>query len=259
MRRFFTSDHHFCHKNILKYEAAHRPFHSVDEMNQELVSRWNNAVAPDDEVYYLGDLTFDAHSSRARDLLDELHGTKYLIQGNHDPRHLASCGFEWMKSTHELTLIDQAERQDERLEVLLCHYPYVAPELMHMTPDHVVRFSSLGQPLSSLFGTSIDEVIKHQQTYSMQRQFLIDYYGVTLAQSDRGNPEVYALQRFLQRALKRMTWRQPRPQGKWLLHGHVHGLWQSQSHNKMINVSVEAWDLTPVSEQTLVDLILMNS
>ena len=32
---FFTSDTHFCHKNILVYEAENRPFKDRDEMNEE--------------------------------------------------------------------------------------------------------------------------------------------------------------------------------------------------------------------------------
>ena len=256
MRRFFTSDHHFSHKNILRYEAVHRPFRSIEEMNQTLISRWNQAVSPQDEVYYLGDLTFDAHSTRAQALLAELNGVKYLVRGNHDPQHLRACGFQWMKSTHELTLVDREGRQDECLKVLMCHYPYIAPEFLHMDAEGLLEFSSLGRTLSEVFKEPVDELLKQQQDYQTQRRFLIEHYGLKLKQSERELPETRALQRFLQRALKRMTWRQPRPQGQWLLHGHVHGRWQSKPHEKMINVSVEAWDLTPVSEQALVEIIL---
>jgi len=256
MRRFFTSDHHFFHKNILKYEALHRPFYSVDEMNRELILRWNQVVAPTDEVYYLGDLTFDAHSSRAQLLLDSLNGTKYLIQGNHDPNHLQECGFKWMKSTDKLSLIDQEGHEDERLEVLLCHYPYMAYEFLHMNAERVVQFDSLGRKLTHVLDAPIDEVIKSRQDYQAQRQFLINYYGTKINAQDRDHPDVHKLRRFLQRILKRITWRQPRPEGKWLIHGHVHGLWQSKPQERMINVSVEAWNLTPVPEQALVDIIL---
>ena len=52
---FFTSDHHFYHSNIIKY--CQRPFHSVEEMNEEMIRRWNSVVGVDDTVYYLGDFS----------------------------------------------------------------------------------------------------------------------------------------------------------------------------------------------------------
>lgn len=50
---FFTSDHHFSHANIIRY--CNRPFASAEEMNQELIRRWNqtvslNEVNDDDEI-----------------------------------------------------------------------------------------------------------------------------------------------------------------------------------------------------------------
>ena len=46
---FFTSDLHFGHKNIIRYD--NRPFLSVEEMDAEIVRRWNAKVSPDD-IYY---------------------------------------------------------------------------------------------------------------------------------------------------------------------------------------------------------------
>ena len=39
--RWATSDHHWGHRNILRYCAATRPFPDVDEMNAQLIARWN--------------------------------------------------------------------------------------------------------------------------------------------------------------------------------------------------------------------------
>ena len=50
---FFTSDLHFGHKNIIKFD--NRPFFDVSDMNKELIKRWNNKVTKDDVVYVCGD------------------------------------------------------------------------------------------------------------------------------------------------------------------------------------------------------------
>lgn len=55
---YFTSDHHFWHANIIRY--CNRPFNSVEKMNEILIQIWNDLVAPEDEVYYLGDFSLAA-------------------------------------------------------------------------------------------------------------------------------------------------------------------------------------------------------
>ena len=54
-RVFVTADHHWGHANILGY--CDRPFDNVEEMDAEMVRRWNEVVGSDDEVFHLGDFT----------------------------------------------------------------------------------------------------------------------------------------------------------------------------------------------------------
>jgi calcineurin-like phosphoesterase family protein len=84
--RWATSDHHWGHFNIMKYCAETRPFPSVDEMNAQLISRWNDRVAPDDEVYLVGDAFCSRRMPREMKIgiLRMLNGRKTLIRGNHD-------------------------------------------------------------------------------------------------------------------------------------------------------------------------------
>lgn len=93
MKNWYTSDHHFNHKNIIKY--CNRPFASVDEMNEVMIERWNEVVGPGDVVYHCGDFAFGS----ARDIagvLERLNGAKFLVLGNHDRKTKsgnASLGF----------------------------------------------------------------------------------------------------------------------------------------------------------------------
>ena len=46
---WFTSDTHFCHKNIL--HLTETPFHSVQERDEAIIKRWNEVVGENDTVY----------------------------------------------------------------------------------------------------------------------------------------------------------------------------------------------------------------
>lgn len=82
---FLTSDTHFGHKNICKFTnydgSPVRPWDDADEMDEEMVKRWNETVGPNDKVYHLGDVVINRKSLA---ILDRLNGDKVLIKGNHD-------------------------------------------------------------------------------------------------------------------------------------------------------------------------------
>lgn len=46
---------------------------------------------------------------------------------------------------------------------------------------------------------------------------------------------------------------QPKDEGKWLIHGHVHGAWRQKG--RQINVGIDAWDLTPVNLDTIMEIV----
>ena len=79
---FFTSDLHFGHENVLRFD--NRPFASVEEMDAELVRRWNAKVGKGDLVYVLGDLIWKSRNGDAHNLIKSLNGQIILIKGNHD-------------------------------------------------------------------------------------------------------------------------------------------------------------------------------
>lgn len=84
---WLSSDHHMGHMNILKF-CPQRLYKDIQEMNEKLINEWNQVVAPDDIVYYLGD--FSMAFSQVKHLVRHLNGTKILIPGNHDEIHPAN-------------------------------------------------------------------------------------------------------------------------------------------------------------------------
>lgn len=79
---WITSDTHFNHSNIITY--CGRPYKHANEMDWDLVEKWNSVVKPGDHVYHLGDVYMKAAPGYIRNLLGQLNGHKRLILGNHD-------------------------------------------------------------------------------------------------------------------------------------------------------------------------------
>ena len=83
---FLVSDTHFGHLGVCKFMRSDgvtklRPWDTVEEMDDEMVRRWNETVRPTDKVYHLGDVVINR---RALPTLARLNGDKVLIRGNHD-------------------------------------------------------------------------------------------------------------------------------------------------------------------------------
>jgi len=115
---FFTADQHFGHFNIVR--LSHRPFASLDEMNDTMVARWNAKVRDEDTVYILGDLFFRA--ATVEPILKQLKGRKHLVRGNHD--------HSW---TAKVRMVDYFETVQTVCEIdidgkpaTLCHYPMLS-------------------------------------------------------------------------------------------------------------------------------------
>jgi calcineurin-like phosphoesterase family protein len=83
---FLTSDTHFGHTGVCRFTRNDgvtklRPWTDPDEMDEEMVKRWNETVRPNDKVYHLGDVVINRKSLK---IMSRLNGDKVLIRGNHD-------------------------------------------------------------------------------------------------------------------------------------------------------------------------------
>lgn len=115
--RFFTSDQHFFHKNILVLQKGTRIGGSVEEMHEAIIEIWNKTVKPNDRVDILGDFSF-GNPAKTLDILVKLNGRLYLTKGNHD---------HWTNPI--LNSYFQDVHKDIRIEkfdgkyIVMCHYP----------------------------------------------------------------------------------------------------------------------------------------
>ena len=115
MTVFFTSDTHFGHGGALG--LYRRPFASVAAMDEAMIAAWNETVAPEDEVWHLGDVAIGRSEAEIAAILARLNGAKHLIAGNNDS-----------DATQRLpawaSVAPYAELKQDGILLVLCHYPF---------------------------------------------------------------------------------------------------------------------------------------
>ena len=77
---YVTSDFHFGHEKFFIYTA--RGYQTIQEMNEDLVRKFNSVVSNDDDVYILGDLVLGDIGNI--EYVRELNGRLHVVLGNHD-------------------------------------------------------------------------------------------------------------------------------------------------------------------------------
>lgn len=112
---FFTSDEHYGHANVIRF--CKRPFESLEDQTEQLITRHNSKVGPNDITYHCGDMFWRRVSiPEANSIMDRLNGKHALVLGNHDEVAKRIAGrFEWVK---ECALIHTNTR------VWLSHYAH---------------------------------------------------------------------------------------------------------------------------------------
>jgi calcineurin-like phosphoesterase family protein len=84
-RTWFASDHHVGHGNIIRFVDSNnqliRPFKDIDEHDEIIIKNHNDLVAPEDRVYFMGDVVMNR---KHLEKVGRMNGRKKLIKGNHD-------------------------------------------------------------------------------------------------------------------------------------------------------------------------------
>ncbi len=108
----YISDLHIGHQRSIEFDK--RPFSSLDEMKQTIITNWNSVVKTGDIIYILGDAFWN--NSEASEVLKQLKGEKHLVLGNHD-----RVTSEIRKAFVSIEPIK--EIKDNGRNIVLCHYP----------------------------------------------------------------------------------------------------------------------------------------
>lgn len=122
MNKWFTTDWHLGHYNIMKY--CNRPFDTTEEMDSTIISNFNDTVHAGDVVYYLGDFSFaniDEYFARLRQDI-----TMFFIVGNHDKKIREIQKQRIIQGVYHLRDI-----KIEDQPITLCHYPMMSFNKSH--------------------------------------------------------------------------------------------------------------------------------
>ena len=79
---FFTGDLHLFHENIIS--LCNRPHKNKIEMNEDIISKNNEIVSDNDDVWDVGDFAFKCSPVDVVSCLKRLKGRRHIIMGNHD-------------------------------------------------------------------------------------------------------------------------------------------------------------------------------
>lgn len=127
---FFTSDEHFDHFNILRF--CDRPFTSIEEMNETIISNFNSVVPKKSTTihggdFYLGPLKRDEIT---RNFINRLNGTHIFMMGNHD---------RWLKGDIKIPYIIDVRLKD--VNIVISHYAMRTWNRSHFNSWHLYGHS----------------------------------------------------------------------------------------------------------------------
>ena len=126
---WLISDCHFYHFNIIRY--CHRPYKTVEEMNEDIIQKWNDTVSPEDTVWNLGDFAFFTKKDHDKicKLIQRLNGKIHLLLGNHD-RHVCNNLRFWYDLGFEKVIDKPFLFMDQ---YILSHEPLITKNKIDLT------------------------------------------------------------------------------------------------------------------------------
>lgn len=154
---YFTSDLHFNHDREFIYKP--RGFSSIEEMNEEIIRRWNEIVTDEDDVYVLGDLML-LDNQKGIDCLRRLKGNIIVIYGNHDTAPRIGAYNELFDCLGYAQMI-----KIDKYQFYLSHYPTYTSNLENNAyiSEHIINLhghthskSKFYQDIPFMYNVSLD-------------------------------------------------------------------------------------------------------
>lgn len=185
---WFTSDTHFGHERII--ELCNRPFRDADHMNDEIVRRWNEVVAPDDTVFHLGDVALGKIDDSLAQV-GRLNGYKVLVNGNHDRPFMKKgkpAEAEWTRRYEEVFQMvinsNHAYVLEDGTYVNLSHFPYDGDS--HGGDRYrSARIADDGETILIHGHTHMDQIISHSEKGALQIHVGVDAWDYTPVSEDQ--------------------------------------------------------------------------
>ena len=107
---FFISDEHFGHRQIIEY--CNRPFDTVEEMDETIITNFNSTVGKNDMTIHAGDFTLWKNVPGIyKKYIDRLNGYHVFLKGSHD---------YWLNNNKQTNQI--WEKVIAGKYVVVCHY-----------------------------------------------------------------------------------------------------------------------------------------
>lgn len=125
---YFISDTHFGHENSIKYDIREggRKFSSVKERDELIINNINKVVTPQDNLYFLGDISWYNPQETAELLKQIKCKNLFAIRGNHD-RILKDGRIKKMFQG----VYDIKQIEDNGKQVVLSHFPIMMYQGQH--------------------------------------------------------------------------------------------------------------------------------
>lgn len=159
---WFVSDTHFGHSRFLTFVDKDgkkiRPFSNVQEMDECMITRWNERIKPFDRVYHLGD--FGSDSSYNTKLLSRLNGIKRLILGNHDNvkgdliNHFKKIVMWRLFKEHDFICSHVPLREETMFKVTFNVHGHI-----HQQPDPTFRHKNISVERTNYAPLHLDEIL----------------------------------------------------------------------------------------------------
>ena len=159
MSYFYTSDFHLNHKNIIKY--CERPFSSIEEMNKEIIKRYNEKIKKEDTVFHIGDFSFGSE-----DFSNKFNGTIIKLKGNHDKKQSTIMNINLSYNGQNIFLTHRPKHYSQNHKFNLVGHIHNKWKFRTIYGIYLIN---VGVDVWNFTPVSFDEIMKELKTWNRTR------------------------------------------------------------------------------------------